>query len=66
MSDAISDVEKENADYKRSQINVNEAAKMLRALRGHVCDYEDLKMNLTKLGYVVEENGRKLKIWKQI
>ena len=66
MSDAINDVERDNDDYRRSHIDVKEAADMLRTLRRHVCDYEEMKTSLIKLGYKIEENGLELKIWKQI
>lgn len=66
MSDAINDIEKENEQDRLSKIVIKEAAESLKRLRSYVNQYNNLKMDIEKLGYIIKENNNFIEIWKQI
>ena len=66
MSDSINDDRKEDERIRLSKIVPETVAKCLRQWWPDICNYNQAKNDLIKLGYKVEENGFEVKVWKEI
>ena len=66
MSDAITDIDRENEKESLAKININKAVIKLQVLYSKHKEYKKLKSDIIERGYVVKELESKIQVFKQI
>jgi hypothetical protein len=66
MGDADSSIERDNEEIRLRKLNPEQLASFLRNHHDIVWEYARVISDLRKRGYMVEDTGRQVKIWKEI
>ena len=66
MSDALNGMERDQEEARLKKIDVKKIASELRYLHEYKTKYLEIRNDLIKLGYLVQDEGPKIRIFKEI